>query len=119
MKPHIPGQTPRPAQVPAGVQSGLALYRAGYFWEAHEAWEPVWLATPPAARERAFLQGAIQLANARLKLAMGRPRAAARIAPLAEAAFARAGAAPCFGLTAHWAEGELSEIRGALAKQAQ
>ena len=64
MIPHLPGLTPRPrAEIAPGLEEGLALYRAGYFWEAHEAWEPLWLAAPPNSRERALLQGLIQLAN--------------------------------------------------------
>ena len=41
---------------------GLALYGAGEFWEAHEAWEGVWLKHPEP--ERLFIQGLILLAAA-------------------------------------------------------
>ena len=41
---------------------GLALYRAGKFWDAHEAWEGVWLKHPEP--ERLFIQGLILLAAA-------------------------------------------------------
>lgn len=102
--PHVPGSGTVPdgdllaqlkANVPARVtdanwrevaayRNGLALYRAGYFWEAHEVWEPVWMATAPGSRTRSLVQGLIQLANACLKLAMGRPRAARRLLDLAE-----------------------------------
>jgi hypothetical protein len=58
---------------------GLHLYAAGYFWEAHEVWEPVWMACRPTGRPRALLAGLIQLANAALKRDMGQPQAAARL----------------------------------------
>ena len=84
--PHIPGRNARPPEgsIAPGLDEGLALYRAGYFWEAHEAWEPVWMKTPADSTERALLQGLIQIANGRLKLVMGRAKAALRIAALAK-----------------------------------
>ena len=66
---------------------GVRLYAAGFFWEAHEVWEPVWMRARPNSRERALLQGLIQLANAGLKAALGRPNAARRLARLAAAHF--------------------------------
>lgn len=63
--------------------AGFRLYRAGYFWEAHEVWEPVWMGARPNSAERSLAQGVIQLANACLKLRMGRPKAAARLVALA------------------------------------
>lgn len=58
---------------------GLHLHAHGYFWEAHEVWEPVWLATVPNSRERQLLAALIQLANACLKLEMAQPKAALRL----------------------------------------
>ena len=60
-------------------QSGLDLYRHGYFWEAHEVLEAVWMQCPKNSVERYFVQAIIQIANARLKLIMKRPRAAKRL----------------------------------------
>lgn len=59
--------------------AGLKFLEAGYFWEAHEVMEPVWMALPDGTVERRFLQGLIQLANGRLKLRMGRTKAALRL----------------------------------------
>lgn len=59
---------------------GFALIRGGYFWEAHEVWEPVWLACPPNGRARLLLRALIQAANAHLKREMNRPRAVVRLA---------------------------------------
>lgn len=63
----------------AAYRYGAALYVNGFFWEAHEVWEAVWLACPPNGAERRFLRGLIQLANAALKIRMERPRAAVRL----------------------------------------
>jgi predicted metal-dependent hydrolase len=44
------------------LQLGIDLYNAGHYWNAHEAWEQVWL---DAEREqRAFYQGLIQVTAA-------------------------------------------------------
>ncbi len=58
---------------------GLHLHAHGFFWEAHEVWEAVWLATAPNWQERHLLAGLIQLANASLKLEMAQPKAALRL----------------------------------------
>ncbi len=65
-------------EVPAYLY-GVELYASGYFWEAHEVWEPVWLATRPSSRERHLMVALIQLANACLKLAMGQRNATLRL----------------------------------------
>ena len=41
---------------------GAAIYRQGWFWEAHEEWEGAWLEEEDAPR--ALLQGLIQVAAA-------------------------------------------------------
>ena len=112
MKPHLPGLTPRPeTAIRPGLEEGLALYRSGYFWEAHEAWEPLWLEARPNSRERAFLQALIQLANGWLKVAMGRGPAAARITGLVADHLARAGQGVVLGIETAWAWAELGRLR--------
>jgi hypothetical protein len=75
---------PRPATA-AGWEAnepyryGAALCLNGFFWEAHEVWEAVWLACPPNSRERLLLRGLIQVANALLKSKMERRNAAQRL----------------------------------------
>jgi hypothetical protein len=64
--------------------SGLAFLEGGYFWEAHEVLEAVWLACPPNSPERLMVQAVIQYANARLKGRMGQPRAMARLFTLSD-----------------------------------
>ena len=41
---------------------GIALFNSGKFWEAHEAWEEIWMNHPEDGRF--FIQGLIQLAAA-------------------------------------------------------
>lgn len=102
---HIPGQTPRhpegtfdaicetarPEQPLGAVfasdawRAGCQYFRTGYFWEAHEVWEAVWMALPDPSAERRLVQGMIQLANAALKQKMQRPRAVQRLCDIADA----------------------------------
>ena len=41
-------------------EKGIALFNAEKFWEAHEAWEEIWMRHPEDGRF--FIQGLIQLA---------------------------------------------------------
>lgn len=96
---YVPGQTPRHdaalfAPLTVSMKGDLTLtlaWRAGlhylengFFWEAHEALEPVWMATAPNSAERHLVQGLIQFANASLKAVMQRPRAVRRLCDIAE-----------------------------------
>ena len=60
-------------------RAGWQYLEAGFYWEAHELWEPVWMALPAGTPERALVQAAIQLANVCLKARMGRLRAVFRL----------------------------------------
>ena len=60
-------------------KSGLRYLHTGFNWECHEVLEAVWMQTHPGSPERAMTQALIQLANARLKLLMGKPRAVERL----------------------------------------
>lgn len=56
---------------------GIDLFNHGYWWEAHEALESVWLAAGHKATLCGrFVQGLIQLAGAQLKRFIGEPRGA-------------------------------------------
>lgn len=58
-------------------EAGAALFNAGEYWEAHEAWEPLWLRA--AGLERRLLGGVILLAAALHKAhRMGNPRGGRR-----------------------------------------
>ena len=127
-RPHLPGRTPRPDAEPFGAlkapladcasladfqhsaafRAGFACFDQGYFWEAHECWEAVWIRLPPASRERQLVQALIQLANARLKAAMGNAAASMRILERARVAWDAAfsgGKARVFGVSeSDWAD---------------
>jgi len=53
---------------------GVDLYNYAYWWEAHETWEPLWLAQPPDTPLRHALQGLIQVSAAHLKRHVGQPK---------------------------------------------
>lgn len=128
---YLPGNTPRHpddafaalrASVVPGMDAGAlistAAWRAGhvylaagFFWEAHEMLEPVWLALPQNSAERAVVQAVIQLANAALKLLMGRETAARRICDLAEALLPVAGPMRPMGVCPDALRVVLQEIR--------
>jgi len=73
------GMAPEALPATAAWRTGLRWLEEGYYWEAHEVLEPVWMAAPPNAPERHMVQAVIQAANARLKRRMERPRAAERL----------------------------------------
>tara|TARA_B100000780_G_scaffold29034_1_gene18399 strand:- start:7923 stop:8363 length:441 start_codon:yes stop_codon:yes gene_type:complete len=100
---YVPGQTPRHPECTfdlvrdtarAGLDSarlaesrafqlGLKYQKFGFYWEAHEVFEPVWMVLPEPSVERQFVQGLIQIANGYLKMKMNRPKAALRLAHIA------------------------------------
>ncbi|QFT58718.1 hypothetical protein FIU94_07765 [Sulfitobacter sp. THAF37] len=106
---YVPGQTPRhpedlfdpvkasvTGEVPVAElhrteawRAGRAYFEAGYYWECHEVLEAVWMRTPEGSQERDITQALIQLANARLKITMRRPRAAWRLCNMVAGHLAR------------------------------
>ncbi len=50
---------------------GVDLFNAFFFWEAHEAWERLWVAQPKDSLPAMVLQGLIQIAAALLKVRAG------------------------------------------------
>jgi hypothetical protein len=80
---------------------GVRLFNEGYYWEAHEVLEEVWLRALPNSRERFLVQAVIHLANGALKCELGRMKAAERLAAMAEDCLQRAyprGGRPAMGL---------------------
>lgn len=73
---------------------GLRLLANGFYWEAHEVLEPVWMQAEPNSRERFAVQAVIQIANAALKARLEKPRAARRLLVLASALLKRAASGP-------------------------
>jgi hypothetical protein len=51
---------------------GVALFDAGYYWEAHEAWEDVWHAAGRRGVTAEVVKGLIKLAAAGIKAREGR-----------------------------------------------
>ena len=70
---------------------GVDLFNAGYWWEAHEAWEAVWLAAGPETPTGQFIQGLIQLAAAQLKRVTKTPHGAQQLTARATARLACGG----------------------------
>lgn len=89
----VPGMSVAELGRSRAFAAGRAYLEAGYFWECHEVLEAVWMALPERTPERAIVQAMIQLANARLKLRMARPRAALRLCDIVEKHLAEAEAA--------------------------
>jgi uncharacterized protein len=56
------GEPASNAALEAALAEGIALFNAGSFWHAHEAWERPWLHASGEMKE--FLQGLIQLTAA-------------------------------------------------------
>lgn len=53
---------------------GVDLFNHGYFWEAHEAWEGLWVACGREGPRAAFFQGLVNLAAAGFKARLGNAR---------------------------------------------
>ena len=99
----VPGKTPHPTRDPDGhsynadpeqIASfdaedwnscelylyGIDLFNHGFWWEAHEALEAVWVAAGRHTETGLFIQGLIQIAVAHLKAFQGFKAAAKRMA---------------------------------------
>jgi hypothetical protein len=100
-----------------------AYYGAGFYWEAHELLEPVWMATAPGSAERHLVQAFIQLANARLKLRMERPKAVARLCCLSRehlvAAAVAGGPGAGFRIDQSWIAAEIAAVEGLICADEQ
>ena len=97
----VPGASPDALAASAAFRHGLHYIETGYYWEAHEVLEPVWMALPDGSGERAFVQGLIQLANGLLKLRMGRAKAALRLSAISRNLVLDARAASVMGVRRH------------------
>lgn len=95
-----PGRTPHPTRDPEGHSYGaetrtpdppdpqhwracgdylygIDLFNHGFYWEAHEAWEGLWVACGRVGPTATFLQALINLAAARFKARWGSARGTA------------------------------------------
>ena len=107
---YVPGRAPHPIADPAGHSYGrtitfaaapessdwrdcpdylygIDLFNHGYYWEAHETWEAVWVAAGRRGPVADFLKGLIKLAAAGVKCREGSQAGVGRHARRAEALF--------------------------------
>lgn len=82
----------------SAFRHGLLYLENGYYWEAHEVFEPVWLSLPEHSDEKLFVQALIQVANAYLKHRMQRPRATRRLCEISALLLARLAASEILGV---------------------
>lgn len=79
----------------AAYLRGVALFNAGYYWEAHEAWEGLWHAHGRRGATADLLKALIKVAAAGVKVREGQPAGVAtharRAAALFDAVRAQAG----------------------------
>jgi|GEM_PF-137930 len=110
---YVPGHRPHPTRSEAGHSFGVAeqtpepmapdqwrdcapylegleLFNAGYYWEAHEAWEGLWVAAGRAGAMGEFFQGLIKLSVAGLKVRQCLPDKVVAMGAAAGQHFARA-----------------------------
>ena len=110
---YVPGHWPHPSRDPAGHSfgreaeavlpldaeawqhnetwlEGIELFDRGYYWEAHEAWEALWVAAGRTGAVADLLNGLIKLAAAGVKIRQGLGPQAARLGALASERFDRA-----------------------------
>jgi hypothetical protein len=101
---YVPGRTPRPKEIPESPPPldparwpdsraylrGIDLFNAGYYWEAHEAWEGLWHAAGRRGTTADFLKGLIHLTAAGVKVREGRPDGVVSHARRAAALFTQA-----------------------------
>lgn len=127
---YVPGRAPHPVTDPRGhmyghraeaatratpalapddraLLRGIDLFNAGYYWEAHEAWEGAWHAVGRAGAAGDWLKGLIKLAAAGVKAYEGRLEGVRRHAARGAELFARAAA----GELPEWAAAELPALK--------
>lgn len=87
---YVPGRHPHPASDPRGhsfaadrapsrdFRYGLELFNRGYYWEAHEVWESLWIAAGKRGPLATLLKGLIKLAAAGVKAREGNSRGVER-----------------------------------------
>lgn len=136
---YVPGRFPHPLTDPAGHSYGrqpqpakpldarnwqqsrefcqaIRLFDAGYYWEAHEAWEELWMAAGRIGRDATALKGLIKLAAAGVKAregnAVGVSRHAHRAAELLQTAYLAIGSVAIAGQK-DWAGLDLEALAGA------
>ncbi len=92
---HVPGVTPHPISASTGhmrndengiiewrpgsrLKWGLMLFNRGYYWEAHEAWEHLWIELGRISGDALIVKGLIKLAACGVKCIEGNRNGAIR-----------------------------------------
>lgn len=73
-----------------GFRWAVDLFNHAYYWEAHEAWERLWLLASKGSSSRLVLQGLIQFAAAMLKAGQGQWESFASLRKKASQKFTKA-----------------------------
>ncbi len=94
----------------------IDLFNHGFYWEAHETWEQLWIAFGRSGREADFLKGLIKLAAAGVKVREGRPIGVQRHASRARELFQLVSENPIDGVTGHLGGLDLSALCEAAEK---
>jgi uncharacterized protein len=74
---YVPGRTARPAEslvagdADSDFRYAADLFNHGYYWEAHEVWEQLWVAAGRQGADADLLKGLIKLAAAGVKCRQG------------------------------------------------
>ena len=95
---------------------GIDLFNHGFYWEAHEIWEQLWIACGRSGREADFLKGLIKLAAAGVKVREGRPIGVQRHASRARELFQLVSENLIDGVTGHLGGLDLSALCDAAEK---
>ena len=81
---YLPGVNVRPDDqtIPfeEAFKFGVDLFNHACWWEAHEVWEGFWIKQAPQSLERLAVELLINAANLNLKILLGKPEAAGRLA---------------------------------------
>jgi hypothetical protein len=98
----------RDAYLEHWLRRGVALFDAGYYWEAHEAWENAWHALGRRGPGADLVRGLIKLAAAGVKVRERQPHGVRTHADRAAGLFAQAraaeGATQLLGFQLDWLE---------------
>ena len=141
---YVPGETPHPRRDPGGHSYGaefelpeppdpedwrtcrdylygIDLFNHGFYWEAHEAWEGLWVACGRRGAIATYLQALISLAAAGLKARSGNARGMRANAAKAARLFEAVAGLPGFHGTRYMGldVGALADFAAAVAESSQ
>ncbi len=98
---------------------GIDLFNHGYYWEAHEAWEGLWMAAGKTGPISELMKGLIKLAAAGVKARQAEPEGIRRHAERARAHFEAARRLSGVERFAGFGLGELMEFCKEVGRRAE